>query len=154
MFTKHFLRIFLFCPFILITLFSLSQAKTCKPTESDMMGPFYKPGAPVRASVGKGYILNGVVRSSKDCSPVRDAQIEFWLAGPDGRYDDDHRATVLADEKGAFGFESNYPKPYSGRPPHIHIRVSAKGFVTLVTQHYPENGRTRSTVEIVLMPSQ
>ncbi len=154
MIRRHLLKIFLLFLFIFIAMLSFSQAKTCKPTESDMMGPFYKPGAPVRASVGKGYVLKGVVRSSKDCSPVRDAQIEFWLAGPDGSYDDDHRATVLADEKGAFRFESNYPKPYSERPPHIHIRVSAKGFVTLVTQHYPENGRTRSTIEIVLMPSE
>jgi protocatechuate 3,4-dioxygenase beta subunit len=34
--------------------------------------------------------------------------------------------------------ESNFPPGYSGRPPHIHIRISANGFRSLATQHYPE----------------
>src|SRR5215207_1563115 len=28
----------------------------CKPTQPDMLGPFYEPGAPVRKSVGSGYV--------------------------------------------------------------------------------------------------
>ncbi len=151
--TKYLLKISLLCAFILISVFSLAEAETCKPTEPDMLGPFYKAGAPVRSSVGKGYILNGVVRSSRDCAPIKGAQIEFWLAGPDRQYDDSHRATVYSDNKGAFQFESNDPKPYDGRPPHIHIRVSAVGFRTLVTQHYPEKGKSRATFDLVLIPS-
>lgn len=129
-----------------------SETGTCKPTGPDMLGPFYKPDAPVRSSVGKGYVLEGTVRSSKDCSPIQQATIEFWLAGPDGQYDDAHRATVVADASGYYRFESNVPRPYSGRPPHIHIRVSAKGVKTLVTQHYPEAGKTRAVFDLVLVP--
>jgi protocatechuate 3,4-dioxygenase beta subunit len=126
----------------------------CPPTEPDMLGPFYKPDAPVRSSVGKGYVLSGVVRSSKDCSPVKGARIEFWMAGPDGNYDDAHRATLFADDSGGYRFESNAPVPYSGRPPHIHIKVSAKGFQTLVTQHYPEKGKNSSAADLVLVPAK
>ncbi|MBI5666318.1 MAG: intradiol ring-cleavage dioxygenase [Nitrospirae bacterium] len=130
------------------------KAETCTPTAPDMLGPFYEPDAPVRASVGKGYILSGVVRSAADCKPLKAARIEFWLAGPDGYYDDDHRATVISGGDGGYKFESNYPKAYAGRPPHIHIRVSADGFNVLVTQHYPEKGKTGDTFDLVLVPGK
>jgi protocatechuate 3,4-dioxygenase beta subunit len=149
---RFFLKISLLF-FILSAVVSSAETKRCPPTEPDMLGPFYKANAPVRSSVGKGYILDGVVRSSKDCSLIRSARIEFWLNGPDRQYDDSHRATVYSDDKGAFRFESNYPKPYYGRPPHIHIRVSAQGFRTLVTQHYPAEGKSSATFDLVLIPS-
>jgi len=132
---------------------SSGMTATCAPTDADALGPFYKAGAPVRQRVGTGYVLAGVVRSAKDCAPIPGARIELWLAGPDGGYDDDHRATVITDGKGRYRFESNAPPPYYGRPPHIHLRVSAKGFATLVTQHYPEQGRTDGNFDIVLSPA-
>jgi len=130
------------------------QAEICKPTEPDMLGPFYKPDAPIRSAVGKGYIMTGMVKSSRDCSSIKGAKIEFWLVNPEGTYDDEHRATVFSNTAGAYRFESNMPKPYSGRPPHIHIRVSAEGHKPLVTQHYPEEGKTQSLFDLVLVPSQ
>lgn len=131
---------------------AIGQAETCKPTEPDRLGPFYKEGAPIRSTVGKGYIMTGIVKSAGDCSPVKGARIEFWLVNPEGIYDDDHRATVFSDATGAYRFESNVPKPYFGRPPHVHIRVSADGYKTLVTQHYPEKGKTRASFDLVLIP--
>lgn len=144
----------LFCLLILIAEPLSAGGETCTPTEPDMLGPFYKAGAPVRSSVGIGYIVSGFVRSSADCAPIKGAQIEFWLTGPEGAYGDNYRATVLADEKGAFRFESTAPKPYFGRPPHIHIRVSAPGFRTLVTQHYPARDQSSALFDLVLIPSQ
>jgi protocatechuate 3,4-dioxygenase beta subunit len=129
-------------------------AETCSPTESDMLGPFYKPGAPERSHVGTGYVLSGTVRSSAECALISGATIELWLAGPDGVYDDDHRATIITDQQGAYRFESSVPPPYYGRPPHIHLRVSAKGFRTLVTQHYREKDRTEARFDIVLVPAK
>jgi protocatechuate 3,4-dioxygenase beta subunit len=126
----------------------------CPPTPQDALGPFYKPDAPMRSAVGQGYVLTGTVRSSKDCSAVDGARIEFWLAGPNGRYDDDHRATLLSGKSGGYRFESNFPPPYSGRRSHIHIRVSAPGYKALVTQHYPDRGRTEGEFDLVLIPSQ
>lgn len=125
----------------------------CKPTPADALGPFYQAEAPQRNKVGQGYLLTGVVKSARDCAPIPGARIEFWLAGPSGDYDDDHRATVLADRAGAYRFESNYPPHYSSRPPHIHIKVAAPGFKTLVTQHYPAKGANEATFDLVLRPA-
>jgi protocatechuate 3,4-dioxygenase beta subunit len=124
----------------------------CTPTPPDALGPFYKPNAPLRYSVGKGYELSGRVMSTADCSPIPQAHIEFWMAGPDGDYKDDYRATVIPNQEGEYYFESHLPPPYLGRPPHIHMRVSANGFKTLVTQHYPEAGSKTGRLDLVLIP--
>ncbi len=123
----------------------------CKPTQPDMLGPFYEPGAPVRTSVGSGYVLSGAALAAEDCKPIRNARIEFWLANPSGEYDDAHRATVFAGERGGYRFESNVPVSYGGRPPHIHVRVTAPGFEELVTQHYPERGQRKANFDLVLV---
>ena len=59
-----------------------SGPANCKPTQPDMLGPFYEPGAPVRTSVGSGYELSGTVLAAKECKPIPNAHIEFWLANP------------------------------------------------------------------------
>ena len=118
-----------------------------------MLGPFYVPGAPVRDSVGQGYVLTGVVRSAVDCLPLAGAQIEFWLAGPNGEYGDAFRAALAAGEDGAYRFSSHVPPAYSGRPPHIHLRVMSPGYQTLVTQHYPSQGATSAGFDLVLSPA-
>ena len=132
---------------------SSSAAASCEPTKSDALGPFYEPNAPERSSVGQGYILRGHVKSSRDCSAIEGAKIEFWLAGPNGQYDADHRATVISGKAGSYRFESNFPPSYSRRPPHIHIRVSAESYLALVTQHYPVQGQTEATFDLVLVPA-
>jgi protocatechuate 3,4-dioxygenase beta subunit len=137
-------------------LYMIGQLKKygigCIPTHPDSLGPFYKPNAPLRSSVGRGYRLSGMVLSSKNCSPIPQALIEFWMAGPDGEYKDDYRAVVISDESGEYQFESHFPPSYSQRPPHIHIRATAHGFKTLTTQHYPRNGSTRGEFDLVLIP--
>jgi len=126
---------------------------SCEPTPPDALGPFYVPNAPERTSVGEGHLLNGVVRSLADCAAIPNVKLEFWLAGPTGEYGDDYRATMFADESGTYAFESNYPPPYSGRPSHIHMRVSADGYETLVTQYYPAAGQTSGSFDLVLVPT-
>ena len=124
----------------------------CKPTQLDMLGPFYEPGAPVRTSVGSGYVLSGtVLAAEEECKPIPNARIEFWLANPRGDYDDAHRATVFADQRGGYRLESNVPVSYGGRPPHIHVRVRALGYERLVTQHYPERGQRMANFDLVLL---
>jgi protocatechuate 3,4-dioxygenase beta subunit len=128
------------------------RSADCKPTQPDMLGPFYEPGAPVRTSVGSGYVLSGtVLAAEEECKPIPNARIEFWLANPRGEYDDAHRATVLAGQRGEYRLESNVPVSYGGRPPHIHVRVRAPGYEELVTQHYPERGQRKATFDLVLV---
>jgi protocatechuate 3,4-dioxygenase beta subunit len=125
---------------------------TCAPTRPDIQGPFYKPNAPVRTEVGTGHVLAGTVRSTAQCTPLPGARIEFWLAGPSGQYEDAYRATVLADEAGRYRFTSLFPTSYSGRPPHIHIRVTASRHQVLVTQYYPRAGQRSGQLDLVLRP--
>ena len=131
-----------------------SHAGTCRPTAPDALGPFYVANAPRRSRIGTGHVLTGAVRSSRDCRTLARARLEFWQVGPNGRYDAAHRATLFSTRAGTYRFESNFPPPYSGRPSHIHIRVSARGHETLVTQYYPRRGQGRGTFDLVLRPRE
>ncbi len=125
----------------------------CAPTRPDAVGPFYVPNAPVRSVVGRGHVLQGTVRSTAGCSAIAGARVEIWLAGPTGQYDEAHRATVITDRDGAYRFESTLPGAYGGRPPHIHVRATARGFEPLVTQYYPAPREAEGTFDLVLIPS-
>jgi protocatechuate 3,4-dioxygenase beta subunit len=110
-----------------------------------------KPDAPVRSSVGTGHIMKGVVKSEQDCAPIAGAKIVFWLAGPDGEYDDAHTASVFTNSSGAYTFESNYPGLYSGRPvPHIHLYASADGYRGIETEYFPVCDETEAILDIIL----
>jgi protocatechuate 3,4-dioxygenase beta subunit len=132
---------------------SSDGARGCTPTRPDSLGPFYEPGAPVRSKVGTGYVLSGRVMAARTCRTLARARIELWLVNPSGEYDDAHRATMFSRRDGRYRFESNRPVGYGGRPAHIHIRVSARGFRTLVTQHYPRAGRASAVFNLVLRRS-
>jgi protocatechuate 3,4-dioxygenase beta subunit len=129
-----------------------SSAARCTPTRADSLGPFYVPNAPVRAKVGTGHVLTGAVRSSRTCRAIPRARVELWLAGPEGEYGPAWRATLFSRANGSYRFESHFPSAYSARPPHVHVRVSARGFRTLVTQYYPRRGQTRGALPLVLRP--
>ena len=144
------LALLLLCP--LLHAAETRPAASCQPTPADTLGPFYKPDAPQRSKVGQGYVLQGVVRSAANCQPLANAVIEFWLAGPDGRYSDAYRARVQAEETGRYSFESHRPPPYGGRPAHIHLRITAAGHRPLVTQHYPASDQQQASFDLVLVP--
>ena len=133
---------------------ALPSAASCTPTPADMLGPFYKPNAPVRSRVGSGHELRGTVRSAATCGSLSGVRVEFWMAGPDAEYRDDYRATVVADPQGQYRFESHVPPGYAGRPPHIHVRVAAAGYQTFVTQYYPKPGQTSGVLDLVLVPAR
>ena len=97
-----------------------------------------------------GHVLRGYVRAAGTCRAIRRARVEFWLAGPQGEYGDRWRATLFSRANGFYRFESHFPPPYSTRAPHVHIRVSARGYRTLVTQFYPRRGVTSARFNLVL----
>jgi protocatechuate 3,4-dioxygenase beta subunit len=148
----------LVCPLaglLALSWIAFSFAATgCPPTEPDEVGPFYKPNAPVRSTIGTGYVLSGTVRSATDCRPIPHARIEFWQAGPEGKYDDAHRATIFTDAAGTYRLQTDRPVPYLTRPPHIHILVEAFGFQRLITQHYPAKKSTGAVFDLVLVPAK
>jgi hypothetical protein len=98
-------------------------------------------------------ILSSALTRSQDLSSylaVLYAAVErVRLANPRGEYDDAHRATVFAGQRGEYRFQSNVPISYGGRPPHIHVRVRAPGYEELVTQHYPERGQRKANFGLV-----
>jgi len=129
---------------------SVAQS-TCTPTRPDDEGPFYKPNAPERATTGRGLLVTGTVRSASGCGPLPTAHIEWWSVNPRGAYDDDHRATQRVDNEGRFRYETDLPIGYFGRPPHLHVRVTASRHRTLITQLYPKPGQTSLTIDFVLV---
>ena len=114
---------------------SLTAPPTCTPTRADVPAN-YKADAPVRNRIGAGgYVIEGIVMR-RDCAPVPEARIEFWHVNKDGNYDDDHRATVIADDRGRYRLDTTRPVAYGGGPVHVHIRVSRPGR-SLVAIHFP-----------------
>ncbi len=122
----------------------------CRPTAPDAEGPFYKPNAPERSSIGRGLVVTGVVRAATSCAPIPRARIEWWQANSQGQYDDAHRASQTADAEGRYRFETGFPGVYPGRPPHLHVKVTAPGHRPLTTQLYPTPGQTDLPFDFVL----
>lgn len=140
---------------LLVVLTGQSEGATnCPPTRPDSLGPFYKPDAPVRSVLGAGYVLKGTVRSSIDCRKIPGARIEVWHAGPDGKYSDAYRATLISDPQGQYRIQTERPPGYSFRPPHIHIQVTSPDHTKLVTQHYPEKESSEAIFDLVLVPAE
>jgi len=129
-----------------------AASPTCTPTRADSLGPFYEPNAPARDNTGQGLVISGTVRSARDCSPLSGAVIEWWGANSRGDYDNAHRATQRASADGSYQYTTDFPGRYPGRPPHVHVRVTAPGYRTLVTQVYPQQAQTALSVDLVLAP--
>lgn len=122
----------------------------CKPTTSDVQGPYYQEGAPKRTKIaadeepGERLSIAGTVLGP-DCKPLSGALVDVWQADKDGTYhgpDAEYRlrGQVLTDKDGYYEFETIMPGAYalSGgfRPAHIHFTVSRPGYAPLTTQLY------------------
>ncbi len=137
-----------------VPLISRAQEYPCNPTPPDADGPFYRPNAPERTHIGSGYLLMGQVKSASNCVPISGAKIEVWMAGPDGIYGDEWRATLVANKEGRYHVSSHFPGKYGNRPPHIHLIVNAPGYRELITQHYMVDGQGEAVFDLVLIPAQ
>jgi protocatechuate 3,4-dioxygenase beta subunit len=128
------------------------DALRCRPTPTDGFGPFGGAAPPVRAKIGTGHVLTGVVLSALDCRPLGRARVQLWQANAQGRYTVAGSATVITDRAGRFRFEGPRPVAYEGRPGHIHLRVLAPGHLPLLTRYVPPAGSRRGSVRLVLQP--
>ena len=121
-------------------------------TTSDILGPYYRPGSPVRTNLvvkgapGEDIELSGMVLH-KDCTtPYKNAKIELWHCSSEGVYDNssadfNYRGTTYSDGKGNYSFKTTLPVPYdigggSFRPAHFHMMITAAGYLPLITQLY------------------
>ena len=137
-----------------------------RPTPAEIKGPFYPVLAQKdkdfdltriqgQTGVAQGtiIIIQGRVVDT-DGKPVEDATVDLWQANAAGRYSHPHDsskapldanfqgwAIVPSGKDGRFRFKTIYPGSYPAldtwvRPPHIHFKVSKRGYVELVTQMY------------------
>jgi protocatechuate 3,4-dioxygenase beta subunit len=128
-----------------------AAAQSCPPTRPDALGPFYVASAPERSKTGQGLVVSGRVRSASGCVPLAGARLEWWSANRDGEYDEAHRATQITDRDGRYRYETDVPGRYPGRPPHLHLKITAPGHRTLVTQLYPKPGESAIEVDLVVV---
>ena len=122
----------------------------CVATADNIEGPFYKPGAPSRATLvadserGERLTLTGIVRSTA-CTPLANATLDIWQADARGGYDNDGwglRGTLVTDQRGRWALHTIIPGRYLNgkryRPAHIHVKLRAPGHTELTTQLYFE----------------
>lgn len=125
------------------------QNSFCKLTESDMLGPFYKEGAPFKQRLGENVegerlIITGKVTDMR-CQPIKGAILDVWQANSTGKYDNEGftlRGKVKTDNNGNYVIDTIVPKEYTAgdinRPSHIHLKVGAPNQPILTTQLYFE----------------
>jgi protocatechuate 3,4-dioxygenase beta subunit len=116
-----------------------------KLTSANQEGPYYSPGSPEKTSLieagmpGVPIQITGRV-FDQECEPVPGAKLDFWLADINGEYDNAGftlRGHLFSDEDGNYTLQSIEPTAYTGRPPHIHVKVFAPdGRELLTTQMY------------------
>jgi len=124
------------------------------PTTTDILGPFYRPGAPLRTNLNPpGYSgdvlkLSGTVYRDHGKTPARGCKIEIWQCKPDGYYDNlsndySYRGYTTTGKNGKYEFITVQPPPEPTdetksvyRPAHIHLRITASGQQDLITQIY------------------
>ena len=122
------------------------------PTTTDVLGPFYRPGAPMRhqlvpaGSKGIPMHLSGTVFKPDGKTPLAGTLIEVWQCDEHEVYDntsDDYkfRGACKTGSDGKYYFDTIVPVPYkagptSWRPAHIHFRVSSPEYQDLITQIY------------------
>jgi catechol 1,2-dioxygenase len=108
----------------------------CRPTQSDILGPFYRFGAPFQTRLagpdepGDRLVLTGTVFSSDCQTPLSGALIEVWQANKAGLYDTNKpgnftevpafhlRGMQYTNEKGQYGIETIVPGRYP-IPPNL-----------------------------------
>lgn len=124
------------------------------PTTTDILGPFYRPGAPFRENLnptgfkGTRLHLSGTLFKEDGKTPMDNCLIEIWQCREDGYYDNVsdeflYRASQKTGRDGNYHFVTAIPVPEPVdeksmvfRPAHIHMRVSAEGQQDLITQIY------------------
>lgn len=126
------------------------------PTTTDVLGPFYRPGAPVRSNInpqgysGQIFHISGTVFKEDGKTPFKNSRVEIWQCDENKLYDNTsdefkYRGSQKTGADGKYHFIGMHPIPYPAgenseiwRPAHIHLLVSAEGQQDLITQIYLE----------------
>jgi len=123
-------------------------------TTSQTAGPYWhliefpewadllRADGPNAGIAGERIMLTGRITDG-DGTPVSDAMVEIWQAGPDGSFEGFHGfGRCATDPKGAFRFVTLKPGAVPGRgnriqAPHVVLSIFARGLMKqLVTRLY------------------
>lgn len=124
----------------------------CAPTPNDGAGPFTRGAPPLRAKIGTGHVLTGVVLST-DCRPLAGARVQLMQANRAYAYTRALSGTVITNRAGRFRYEGPRPVSAGGRPAHIHLRVIAAEHEILLARYVPAPRARRGSIRLVLEPS-
>ena len=129
----------------LLAWWQRSEQSARKPTPAEVLGPFFKKGAPnvrvLRQAGDAGFPLrvSGRVLNTQG-QAVPNAAVDVWQTDFYGNYDlkgFKYRAKIRPDHDGSYSVETIMPGHYADRPAqHIHYMIAAPGHRTLVTQAY------------------
>ena len=136
---------------MILLVFTTAEAGTCSPTPSRTAGTHYQPIITKAVDVGRGLLVKGRVLAADTCKPIAGAKIAHWQAGANGQYQDRLRAYLYSNRDGSYGFNTEWP---AMTIPHIHFRVSAKGYQTLTTQWVGDQQASKIQFNIVLQPEK
>jgi protocatechuate 3,4-dioxygenase beta subunit len=137
---------------------AIAQARTLRRTPGQTEGPFYPVEIPTdhdadllrngqaRYAKGQAVWLDGTV-VDLDGKALAGATVEIWQCDVDGHYHhpgDGGKADpafqgfgrVAVDREGRYRFRTLRPARYSGRTPHIHVKVKLDKAELLTTQLY------------------
>jgi len=157
-------------------------ANDLQKTPDDVEGPFYPVDAiPIRSqliidpkTLKDGIMqLQGKVLTSTG-KPLIGAKVEIWQCDSKGFYDHPYSTerhnfdkrfagfgAQLSDSQGRYSFNTLYPVPYTGRPPHIHVKIWHNNRELLTTQLYLKGGTggfwsraKREALQIIPMQDQ
>ena len=110
--------------------------------------------------------------SNENCQPIENALVEIWQANYLGRYSHEGDSgnsnpldpnfegwgEMTTDASGNYGFKTIKPAAYSfddpanpenWRTPHIHFKVSLRGYHELITQMYFEGEELNATDTVI-----
>ncbi len=161
-----------------------ASAAELTKTPSEIEGPFYpvvaqkdkdfdltKVEGMEGVAKGKAVFISGEVVDTFG-NPVGEATVDLWQANAAGRYRHPHDsnpapldpnfqgwAVVPSGAKGEFKFKTVVPGAYPAaegwvRPPHIHFKVSKKGYVEVTTQMYFPGEKLNATDRLLQRKSE
>lgn len=135
---------------------TFSTQPQCVLIPDKTLGPCHTNDVPVRQEITEGVAGLPVwvqlrIVEAQTCAPVRDADVEIWHCNAMGVYsgraadmcnpgDEEARAVAflrgrqITDADGVASFLTVYPGWYSGRTPHIHMRILLDGSELKISQ--------------------
>ena len=132
------------------------KGASCVLTPEQTEGPYYLEDSKNRSDVTEGrpglpLLLNLIVQDADSCEPVENATVEIWhtdalgaYSGVDGDSGTFMRGGQNGGREGKVSFRTVYPGWYSGRAPHIHVKVHLSGNEVHTGQFYFPDGVSRA----------